>query len=72
MSGNAANWIDDPETYPSGWKYIQIPIFSSSRNMVKIKTSTGETFKGKRAALEFMIKNKYSQEDVEKVIEIID
>ena len=61
------NWIDDPETYPSGWKYIQIPIFSSSRNMVKIKTSTGETFKGKRAALEFMIKNKYSQEDVEKV-----
>ena len=60
------SWKIDETIYPTGWKYMPMKVCLSGPT-AKIKSSTGDVFRGKRAAMEFMIKNNYAQKDVEKI-----
>ena len=60
------SWKFDEEVYPRGWRFKDV-----KRNGIKIYQTIvshdGVTFKGKREALAYIIKNNYSDEDKEKL-----
>ena len=62
-----SSWLIDEEIYPSGWKYRMGKNGVNKPEIARIVTHTGEFIRGNMAALTYMEKNNYSDEDKEKL-----
>ena len=60
------SWKIDEHVYPTGWKYKDV-VINGRKMYERIVSHNGVVFKGKRAALAFMIKNNFTNEDQEKL-----
>ena len=59
-------WNIDENIYPTGWTYKNV-LRDGVKMYERIASQDGFVFRGKRAALAFMIKNDYRNEDQEKL-----
>ena len=62
-----SSWLVDGEVYPSGWKYRMVKNGPNRKDVARILTETGEVIRGNIAALAYMEKNNYSDEDKAKL-----
>ena len=61
-----ASWNIDDNIYPTGWSYKDV-LRNGVKMYERIVSKDGFVFRGKRAALAFMIKNNFRNEDQEKL-----
>ena len=60
------SWTED-DTVPQGWRQKIISTFGDRRSVQLLLSPSGQTFRGKREALRYLIENGHSQDEVEEM-----